>query len=46
MMPRMDGFAMAREIRKASPAVPLLFLTAKNTVDDVEKGFGIARTTI
>ncbi len=41
MMPRMDGFAMAREIRKASPAAPLLFLTAKNTVDDVEKGFGI-----
>ena len=39
MMPRMDGFAMAREIRKISPKVPLLFLTAKSTIDDVEKGF-------
>lgn len=39
MMPRMDGFAMAREIRRISPKVPLLFLTAKSTIDDVEKGF-------
>ncbi len=41
MMPEMDGFTMARAIRKTSPAVPLLFLTAKSTIDDVEKGFEI-----
>ncbi|MDE7347750.1 MAG: response regulator transcription factor [Muribaculaceae bacterium] len=41
MMPRMDGFSMAREIRRISPNVPLLFLTAKSTVDDVEEGFEI-----
>lgn len=41
MMPKMDGFSMAKEIRKLSPAVPLLFLTAKSTIDDVEKGFEI-----
>ena len=41
MMPKMDGFAMAREIRKLSPSVPLLFLTAKSAVDDVEEGFEI-----
>ena len=41
MMPRMDGFSMAREIRKLSATVPLLFLTAKSTVDDVEQGFEI-----
>ncbi len=41
MMPKMDGFSMAKEIRKISPAVPLLFLTAKSTIDDVEKGFEI-----
>lgn len=41
MMPKMDGFAMAWEIRKLSPSVPLLFLTAKSTVDDVEEGFEI-----
>ena len=41
MMPKMDGFTMAKEIRKLSPTVPLLFLTAKSTIDDVEKGFEI-----
>ncbi len=37
----MPDFTMARAIRKTSPAVPLLFLTAKSTIDDVEKGFEI-----
>lgn len=32
---------MAKEIRKLSPTVPLLFLTAKSTIDDVEEGFAI-----
>lgn len=41
MMPKMDGFSMAKEIRKLSPTVPLLFLTAKSTIDDVEEGFGV-----
>lgn len=41
MMPRMDGFSMAREIRKLSPNVPILFLTAKSTIEDVEEGFEI-----
>lgn len=41
MMPKMDGFSMAKEIRKSSPTVPLLFLTAKSTIDDVEEGFAI-----
>lgn len=41
MMTKMDGFTMAKEIRKISPTVPLLFLTAKSTIDDVEEGFEI-----
>lgn len=41
MMPKMDGFKMAKEIRKLSPTVPLLFLTAKSTIDDIEEGFEI-----
>lgn len=41
MMPKMDGFSMAKEIRKWSPSVPLLFLTAKSAIDDVEEGFEI-----
>lgn len=41
MMPRLDGFAMAREIRRNSSSVPIIFLTAKSTIDDVEEGFDI-----
>lgn len=41
MMPRMDGFSLGKQIRKLSPTVPLLFLTAKSSIDDVEKGFEI-----
>lgn len=41
MMPRLDGFAMAKEIRRLSANVPIIFLTAKSTIDDVEEGFGI-----
>ena len=41
MIPKMDGFTMAKEIRKLSLTVPLLFLTAKSTIDDVEEGFEI-----
>ena len=41
MMPKMDGFTMAKEIRKLSSTVPLLFLTAKSTIEDVEEGFEI-----
>lgn len=39
MMPRLDGFAMAKEIRRISSTVPIIFLTAKSTIDDVEAGF-------
>lgn len=41
MMPRLDGFAMAKEIRRISASVPIIFLTAKSTIDDVEEGFDI-----
>lgn len=41
MMPIMDGFSMGKEIRKISSTVPLLFLTAKSTIEDVEEGFDV-----
>lgn len=41
MMPKMDGFSMVKEIRKLSSTVPLLFFTAKSTIEDVEEGFEI-----
>ena len=39
MMPKMDGFEMVRMIRLTSPAVPVLFLTARTALEDVVKGF-------
>lgn len=39
MMPKMDGFEMVRRIRLDSPAVPVLFLTARTALEDVVKGF-------
>lgn len=39
MMPEMDGFALAREIRQIDPKVPILFLTAKSMKEDKLEGF-------
>jgi len=39
MMPKMDGFTLAREIRKINKIVPFIFLTAKSLKEDVIEGF-------
>lgn len=39
MMPRMDGFEMARRIRQTDRQVPLIFLTARSEIDDIVEGF-------
>lgn len=39
MMPLMDGFTAAAEIRKTNPHVPILFLSALTQTEDVVKGF-------
>ena len=39
MMPRMDGFTLARKIRELNATMPFMFLTAKNLKDDVREGF-------
>ncbi len=39
MMPVMDGFTLAKEIRKISKKIPLLFLTAKAMQEDIIQGF-------
>ena len=41
MMPKMDGFEMARLIRRKSTDTPIIFLTAKSGIDDVERGFDL-----
>jgi DNA-binding response OmpR family regulator len=39
MMPKMDGFTLVEEIRKANTAVPVLFLTARSMREDMLKGY-------
>lgn len=41
MMPKMDGFTLAREIKKINNAMPYIFLTAKSLKEDVLEGFAI-----
>lgn len=39
MMPRKDGFTVARNIRKRDQQVPILFVTAKSMLEDKTEGF-------
>lgn len=39
MMPKKDGFTLARDIRKINLDIPILFLTAKNQTEDKIEGF-------
>ena len=39
MMPKMDGFEVCKNIRKANIDVPVILLTAKGTIDDKVVGF-------
>ena len=39
MMPKKDGFALAKEIRMVNTDIPILFLTAKSMKEDVFQGF-------
>jgi DNA-binding response OmpR family regulator len=41
MMPVMDGFTLAGEIRKLDPSMPVVFLTAKNQKEDKLRGLKI-----
>jgi two-component system OmpR family response regulator len=39
MMPVMDGFTLAKEIRSVDTDIPIVFLTAKSLQEDLLKGF-------
>jgi two-component system, OmpR family, response regulator len=39
MMPEMDGFTLAKEIREIDKKIPILFLTAKSMKEDKLSGF-------
>ena len=41
MMPVMDGFTLAKEVRKLNKRIPIIFLTAKTGQKDVLEGFSL-----
>ncbi len=41
MMPKKDGFTLAKEIKEINPNMPIVFLTAKILKEDVLEGFKI-----
>src|SRR5690606_3436470 len=41
MMPKKDGFTLAKEIREEGDTIPIIFLTAKSQTKDVVEGFSI-----
>jgi two-component system, OmpR family, response regulator len=41
MMPRKDGFTLAKEIREKDEHVPIIFLTAKTMKEDMLSGFRV-----
>lgn len=41
MMPHMDGYELLRQIRNEGCSVPFLFLTAKESLEDKERGFSL-----
>ncbi|RMG66303.1 MAG: DNA-binding response regulator [Bacteroidetes bacterium] len=39
MMPRMDGFTLAKHIREINSDIPIIFLTARGLQEDIREGF-------
>ncbi|MFC4722423.1 response regulator transcription factor [Geojedonia litorea] len=41
MMPKKDGFTLAKEVRAIDDTIPIIFLTAKSQTQDVVEGFTV-----
>jgi DNA-binding response OmpR family regulator len=41
MLPKIDGFSLAKDIRNLNSEIPILFLTAKSMTEDKIKGFEV-----
>lgn len=41
MMPRKDGFSLAKDIRSKNKDIPIIFLTAKTLKEDILKGYQV-----
>ena len=39
MMPEIDGFEFAREIRRMFPEIPMIFITARDDYESKRRGF-------
>jgi two-component system, OmpR family, response regulator len=39
MMPKMDGFTLAKTIKEREPDIPIIFLTARSFKEDILEGF-------
>ncbi len=39
MMPRMDGYALTKDLRQAYPNMPILMVTARETIEDKRMGY-------
>lgn len=39
MMPKKDGFTLAKEMRQLNNVIPIIFLTAKSQKEDIAEGF-------
>lgn len=39
MMPKINGYELTQELRKAAYSLPILMVTAKDQMEDMEKGF-------
>src|SRR5665647_588664 len=41
MLPHVDGFTIASEIRSMNAVIPIVFLTAKKMKEDLLRGYGV-----
>ena len=41
MMPKKDGFSLAKDIRKMNKDIPIIFLTAKSHKENIIKAFNL-----
>ncbi len=41
MMPKLDGFTLAKAIRLTNKSIPIIFITAKSLKEDKLKGYGL-----